>query len=95
MPVRFPNPPLNEIQPGSLLTVQEAAERFGVQVVTIRQWVHRGRIERVPLPGGGPHLYHLRPLALAEQDAWRNGADRARRGGRHPDWKPCTGLSST
>ncbi|MEU2992572.1 helix-turn-helix domain-containing protein [Streptomyces griseoincarnatus] len=86
---KFPNPPLDEIDPGTLLTVAQAAAHFGVKPVTIRQWVHRGKITHVPVPGNGPRLYHLKPLAEAERDAWENGADRTKRGGRHPDFKPC------
>lgn len=86
---KFPNPPLDQITPGSLLTVAQAAAHFGVKPVTIRQWAHRGKITHVPVPGNGPRLYHLGPLAQAERDAWENGADRAKRGGRHPDFKPC------
>ncbi|MCM2390178.1 helix-turn-helix domain-containing protein [Streptomyces albipurpureus] len=86
---QFPNPPLDAIKPGTLLTVADAAAHFGVKPGTIRQWAHRGKITHVPIPG--PRLYHLRTLALAERDAWQNGgADRAKRGGRNPDWKPCT-----
>lgn len=92
---KFPNPPLDQIDVGALLTVQEAAAHFGVKPVTIRLWVHRGKITHVPLAGGGPRLYHLGPLALAEKDAWKNGADRPRRGGRHPEWKPCTPPPAT
>lgn len=92
MPPKFPNPPLDEIDHRNLMTVDQAAAHFGVKPVTIRLWIHRGKITHVPLEGNGPRLYHLRPLAQAELDAWNNGADRARRGGRHPDWKPCTGI---
>ncbi|WNI16630.1 helix-turn-helix domain-containing protein [Actinacidiphila sp. ITFR-21] len=94
MPPKFPNPAPTEIRPGTLLTARQAAQHFGVGVGTIRQWQHRGKIEPVDLPGRGPHLYHLGPLALAERDAWLNGADRARRGGRHPDWKPCASAAA-
>lgn len=92
MPPKFPNPPLEDIKEGSLLTVDQAAKHFGIKPVTIRLWVHRGKIEHVPVPGSSPRLYHLGALAMAEQDAWENGANRANRGGRHPDWKPCVGL---
>lgn len=86
--VKFPNPPLDEIKPEHLLTTEDAAERFHVQPVTIRLWVHRGLIEAVPLGAGGKALYHLSALAEAEYATWQNGANRTIRGGRHPGWRP-------
>lgn len=91
MAPKFPNPPLAEMDHEQLVTVEEAADRLGVRPVTIRQWVFTGKVEKVPLGGGGPDLYYYHCLALAEHDAYENGADRPARGGRKPGWKPCAG----
>ncbi|RKN61877.1 helix-turn-helix domain-containing protein [Streptomyces klenkii] len=85
---KFPNPPLDQIRAADLITEQQAAEQFGIKPGTIRVWIRRGKIEPVPVPGG-PRLFHLPTLSNAEKDAWKNGADRPRRGGRLPGWKPC------
>jgi hypothetical protein len=85
---KFPNPPLSEIDPAHLLTVEQAAEHFGIEAVTVRLWIHRGKVTHVPLGPGGPRMYHLVPLAQAERDAWEHGAHRPIRGGRQPGWTP-------
>lgn len=84
----FPNPPLHEIQADHLLTVDQAAERFGVTPQAIRQWVFRQKITHVDLGDNGPKLYHIRPLAQAEREAYNNGASRPLRGGRKRDYTP-------
>jgi excisionase family DNA binding protein len=81
----FPNPPLETIDFRDLMTVAEAAEWLHVQPVTIRQWIHRGKLTHVDVGGSGPKLYHREVLAQAEKEAWDNGADRPLRGGRKRD----------
>lgn len=81
----FENPPLDQINPDDLMTVAQAAEWIMVKPVTIRLWVHRGKLTHVDLPGNGPKLYHRLALAAAEKEAWDNGADRPIRGGRKRD----------
>jgi excisionase family DNA binding protein len=81
----FPNPPLAEIKADDLMTVAQAAEWLHVKPVTIRQWIHRGKLTHVDMPGSGPKLYHREVLAAAEKEAWDNGADRPLRGGRKRD----------
>lgn len=89
MAPKFPNPPLAELDPKLVMTAEGIADWFGIEPVTIRWWVHIGKVEALPIPGG-PALFYHPVLALAELDAWQNGADRAVRGGRKPGWKPCT-----
>lgn len=79
------NPPLDQIDPDDLLTVNEAAAWLKIKPVTIRQWVFKDKLTHVELPGGGPRLYHRLALAHAEKEAWDNGADRPLRGGRKRD----------
>jgi excisionase family DNA binding protein len=81
----YENPPLEQIDADDLMTVAQAAEWIGVKPVTIRLWVHRGKLTHVEIPGRGPKLYHRLALAHAEKDAWDNGADRPVRGGRKRD----------
>lgn len=88
MAPKFPNPPLTEISPKHLVTAEQAADWFGIEPVTIRRWVHTGKVEALPIPGG-PALFYHPVLAQAELDAWENGADREARGGRKPGWRPC------
>ncbi|PBC80127.1 excisionase family DNA binding protein [Streptomyces sp. TLI_235] len=93
MSPKFPNPPLEQIRPEHLLTTEQAAAHLGVKKVTIRRWVHDGKIEAVPLGDTGPRLYHLVPLAQAEKDAWDHGAHRPIRGGRRPGWSPSSNAT--
>ncbi|MDI9885921.1 helix-turn-helix domain-containing protein [Streptomyces sp. HNM0645] len=81
----FPNPPLDQIKSDDLMTVAQAAAWIHVKPVTIRQWIHRGKLTHVDVGGGGPKLYHRDALAKAEREAWDNGADRPIRGGRKRD----------
>ncbi|MFJ5070237.1 hypothetical protein ACIQC7_27890 [Kitasatospora sp. NPDC088556] len=83
----YPNPPLDQINPADIADRAGTAEAFGVDEVTIKRWVHLGLVEALPIPGG-PHLYHLPTVALAERHTWQNGADRPARGGRRPGWRP-------
>ncbi|MFE6500759.1 hypothetical protein [Kitasatospora sp. NPDC057738] len=85
MPV-YPNPPLHLIRPDDIADRAGTAAAFGVDEVTIKRWVHLGLVEALPIPDG-PLLYHLPTVARAELSTWRNGADRAIRGGRPPGWR--------
>ncbi|MFE3657261.1 helix-turn-helix domain-containing protein [Streptomyces sp. NPDC059165] len=83
--VMYINPPLDQIDPDDLMTVAQAAAWIHVKPVTIRQWIHRGKLTHVDLGRNGPKLYHRLALAAAEKEAWDNGADRPIRGGRKRD----------
>jgi hypothetical protein len=82
---RYPNPPLDQINPADIADRAGTAQAFGVSESTVKRWVFEGLIEALPIPGG-PHLYHLPTVAKAERRCWLNGADRDARGGRRPGW---------
>lgn len=91
--VKYPNPPLDQIKAEDLITAADAAAQFGVNVDTIYAWVARRKVEpAIKSAGRMPALFHFPTLCAAEKDAYRHGADRPNRGGRHPDWKPCTAV---
>ncbi|MQS14508.1 hypothetical protein F7Q99_20120 [Streptomyces kaniharaensis] len=85
MPV-YPNPPLDLIDPVDIADRAGTAAAFGVSESAVKKWVMLGLIEALPIPGG-PLLYHLPTVALAERHCWLNGADRPARGGRRPGWR--------
>lgn len=87
-PVKYPNPPLDQIQAKHLVTAAEAAAQFGVDVDTVCAWARRRKVEPV-IKGAGrtPSLFHLPTLCEVEKHTYRNGADRPNRGGRHPEWR--------
>ncbi|MER5350603.1 hypothetical protein ABT093_09755 [Kitasatospora sp. NPDC002551] len=87
MAVRYPNPPLHQINPDDLADRAGTAEAFSISESAVKKWVMLGLIEALPIPGG-PQLYHLPTVARAEYHAWQNGADRPARGGRVPGWRP-------
>jgi hypothetical protein len=84
--VRYPNPPLTELNPDDIADRTSTALAFGVSESAVKRWTMLGLIEALPIPGG-PHLYHLPTVARAEHRTWQNGADRAARGGRRPGWR--------
>jgi hypothetical protein len=86
--IQFPNPPLRDITPNQLITREDAAARWRFDPKTIDLWVKRHRVQPLDI-GPGPQTFYLPALAEAEYDSWLNGAYRAWRGGRHPDWRPC------
>ncbi|MFB7672925.1 hypothetical protein ACFC26_16105 [Kitasatospora purpeofusca] len=87
MAVRFPNPPLDQIDPSQVATGAAAAHAYGIEPTTIWRWVHEGLVERLPI-AGRTHLYYLPALDQAEYYTWQHGADRPARGGRAPGWRP-------
>jgi hypothetical protein len=94
MGVQIPNPPLREIEPEQMISREDAAARWHFDPKTIDLWVKRERIEPLAIGGGGPQMFYLPALAEAEYDSWLNGAYRAWRGGRHPDWRPCRKVAA-
>ncbi|WP_224274062.1 hypothetical protein [Streptomyces sp. LS1784] len=85
--VRYPNPPLADINPADLADRAGTAQAFGISESAVKKWAMLGLIEALPIPGG-PHLYHLPTVAKAELHTWQRGADRPARGGRRPGWRP-------
>ncbi|MDT0306113.1 hypothetical protein RM780_03935 [Streptomyces sp. DSM 44917] len=65
--VAFPNPEkLVEIDNRShLVSIFEAARAAGVRPGTIRVWVHRGKVEALPIPG--QELFYLPAILAAAQ----------------------------
>lgn len=57
------NPTIHQAYLRDLVTIWEAARATGVKATTLRVWESRGKICRMPLPGGEA-LYHL-PTVIA------------------------------
>lgn len=53
--------------PAKLLTVEEYAERYGVKVVTVRQWIRRGKIRSAIKYGGEWRIPELAPAPNIER----------------------------
>lgn len=65
--VDFPNPRILDVDNRDHLgNIWQAARAAGVQPATIRVWVHRKKIEPMPIAGGEP-LYHLPTIERAAQ----------------------------
>lgn len=63
----IPNPTVYSALLSDLVTIEELAEATGMRIGTLRVWESRGKIARMPLPGGDP-IYHL-PTVQAVVDA--------------------------
>lgn len=52
------NPTIYDARLVDLVTLEKVAESTGIRIGTLRVWETRGKIARMPIPGGTP-LYHL------------------------------------
>ncbi|WP_312281766.1 helix-turn-helix domain-containing protein [Oscillibacter sp.] len=53
---------------GKLYTCDEVAERYGVKVITVWDWIRKGRLEAIKMPKG----YRVSEEALRE---YENGGE--------------------
>ena len=60
----MPNPTIHEAMLDDLAPIEEISAAVGVRVPTLRVWESRGKIARMPIPGGVP-LYHLPTIEAA------------------------------
>lgn len=72
----FVVPPLAEIDPEMLLTLDEAAELVGRTKGAIRVWASRGKITPLNFGDGGPSVYHHLDIAYAERWIRTHGGKR-------------------
>lgn len=49
---------------GKLYTCDEVAERYGVKVITVWDWIRKGRLEAIKMPKG----YRVSEDALAQYE---------------------------
>lgn len=54
-----------QMKPGKLISVKTAARRIGVTPMTIRRWIHSGKMTAYMSPGG---TFRVR---AADCDVWR------------------------
>lgn len=62
-----PNRDATDIEPGEYLSISNAAERFGLNAETLRQWVRKGAVPHLRV-GPNPGLIRVRVQDIADAD---------------------------
>jgi excisionase family DNA binding protein len=73
---------------GELLSLNEAAERLGINVATMRIWVREGRIPAYRL---GQRFTRVDWVALLKAISLQRGSRPASMDANRQDWKGCCG----